>query len=77
MFCNESRDCCCRGKISCTAVVAAILGALFTFVIGIIVGAFFAQTFLANIAAIAVLAAVLFVLILIGAILYFCRRPCD
>lgn len=64
----------CR-KTNCLAIVAAILGILFFFVLGLLIGAALATTFLDNLAAIIVLGVVLLVLLILTIILLVCKKP--
>jgi hypothetical protein len=72
MMCN-GYECSCRGKISCLGIIGIIVAALFTLIVGFIVGAYIAETIVSNIAAFAVLGAVLFLLAVIWLIAYICR----
>ena len=74
-MCNNY-ECGCRERISCIGVIGLILAALFTLSIGIIIGAVFYETFLPILSTIIVLAIVLFILLVIWAIAFFCRRRC-
>ena len=68
-------------KNNCFRLIAEILGVLFAFTIGIIIGAELASTILAAIAAIIVLAIILGILFVLTIILIICKnrknnRPC-
>lgn len=72
MTCNNYTPCTrCRGN--CFFLIPAILIALLTFTIGLLVGAAIAATVLENLAAFIVIAVVFFVLLVVFAIAYFCR----
>ena len=72
MTCNNYTTCTrCRGN--CFFLIPAILIALLTFTIGLLVGAAIAATVLENLAAFIVIAVVFFVLLVVFAIAYFCR----
>ena len=64
-------------KNNCLGIVATILLAAFTTVIGIIIGASLAGTFLEALAAIIVLAVVLGILLILTLILLFCNKGKD
>ena len=72
----ENSDCECAMGFAgrrCTRIVLAVLGALFTFVVGLIVGAFMAAMILEALPALIVLAVVLFVLAAIAVFYLLCR----
>ena len=69
-FNNKEEKCC---KIKCLNVIIAILLTAFSFVIGLIIGASLAGTFLEALAAISVLAVVLGILLIIAIILKLCN----
>lgn len=78
----EESNCGCASFANnrCIRIILAVLGALFTFVVGVIVGSFIVEAVTEALAAIIVLAVVLFILIAI-AVFYLlcrrCRRTCD
>ena len=65
-----------RKNKCCGLIVLTILIALFTFAIGLLVGAAIAETVLANLAAFIILAVILFILIVIKIIMMLCERRC-
>lgn len=68
-------SCCNRRRNGgCKLLVLAILITLFAFTIGLIIGAALAETFLAALPAIIVLAVVLLILIIIKIVLILCER---
>lgn len=69
-FNNKEEKCC---KIKCLNVIIAILLTAFSFVIGLIIGASLAGTFIEALAAIIVLAVVLGILLIIAIILKLCN----
>ena len=64
--------CCVNNR--CVKIILAVLGALFTFVAGIIIGAFIAIPVIRALAAVVVLAVVLLILIAIAVFYLLCRR---
>lgn len=72
MTCNNYNPC-TRCRNSCFFLIPAILIALLTFTIGLLVGAAISATVLENLAAFIVIAVVFFVLLVIFAIAYLCR----
>lgn len=76
-------NCCdyaCCNSNRCLKVILAVLGALFTFVAGVLLGAAIAEQILSALAAVIVLAVVLLVLFGITAFYLLCRRcrrKCD
>ena len=72
MTCNNYTSC-TRCRSNCFFLIPAILIALLTFTVGLLVGASIAATVLENLATFIVLAVVFFVLLVIFAIAYFCR----
>ena len=77
----ETQECnyCCEPKkkckrISCLGIIAIILGVLFTFTLGLLIGAAIAATILGALAAIIVLAIVLGILLILTIILLACRN---
>ncbi len=70
-------------KCLCNWVILAILVALFTFVIGLIIGAALSSGILGALAAIIVLAVILLILIIVQVILLICckdktnKRKCE
>lgn len=78
IYCSETNKKC--KKNNCLAIVAIILGLLFTFVLGSIIGAALADLILLELAAIIILAVVLFILLIITLILLSCKvqkRYCN
>lgn len=71
---NEGR--CCI-KLCCFNIVLAIVAALFTFGLGLVLGTAFATTLIEYIASIIVFVVVMFVIFLILYILRMCRRDRD
>lgn len=65
----------CRCRC-CLWLIAAIIGALFLFTVGLLVGAAVADTIMAAMAAIIVLAVVLFIMTVAIIIYAFCRCRC-
>ena len=63
-----------ENKKNCLGIIATILFAAFTTVIGIIIGASLAGTFLQALAAIIVLAVVLGLLLILTIILLICKK---
>lgn len=64
----------------CLRIILAVLGALFTFVVGVIIGAFIAGVVFLALPALIVLAIVLLILIAIAVFTLVCRRcrrNCD
>ena len=73
-YCGEERPCC---RIRCCLwLIAAIVGALFLFTVGLLVGAAIAETVMAAMAAIIVLAVVLFIMTVVILIYSLCKRRC-
>ena len=64
----------CTNKKNCLGIIATILLAAFTTVIGIILGASLAGTFLEALAAIIVLAVVLGLFLILTIILLICKK---
>lgn len=77
IYCYDNKETKCKNKKNCLGTVAAILLAAFTTVIGIIIGASLAGTFLEALAAIIVLAVVLGILLILTLILLFCNKGKD
>ena len=77
IYCYDNKETKCKNKKNCLEIVAAILLAAFTTVIGIIIGASLAGTFLEALAAIIVLAVVLGILLILTLILLFCNKGKD
>ena len=74
IYCYDNREEKCNKKRNCLYIVATILLAAFTLVIGIIIGAALAGTILVALPAIIVLAIVLGLLLLLTIILMLCNR---
>lgn len=70
--------CCEKPKRNrcCSLIVLAILFALFTFTLGLLIGAAISSTILSALAAIIVLAVILLILIIIKIIMILCERRC-
>lgn len=66
----QSRNRCCR------LIVLAILIAIFTFTVGLLIGAALSRVILSALAAIIVFAIIIFILILIKIIMIRCERKC-
>lgn len=64
---------CDRCTYSCWAIIPAVLVALLTLTVGVILGAVLSETFLAALAAIITLAVVFFVAVVIWALVRICR----
>lgn len=77
IYCYDNKEPKGKNKKNCLETVAAILLAAFTTVIGIIIGASLAGTFLEALAAIIVLAVVLGILLILTLILLFCNKGKD
>ena len=77
IYCYDNKEPKCKNNKNCLETVAAILLAAFTTVIGIIIGASLAGTFLEALAAIIVLAVVLGILLILTLILLFCNKGKD
>ena len=77
IYCYDNKELKGKNKKNCLGIVAAILLAAFTTVIGIIIGASLAGTFLEALAAIIVLAVVLGILLILTLILLFCNKGKD
>ena len=77
IYCYDNKETKYKNKKNCLETVAAILLAAFTTVIGIIIGASLAGTFLEALAAIIVLAVVLGILLILTLILLFCNKGKD
>ena len=69
----DNNICYCRNKV-CLWIVAAIIGALFLFTLGLILGTVFAETFFPALSALIVLAVALFVMSVAFIILAICKR---
>lgn len=67
-FERKDRECCCLG------IVVAILAILFSFTIGLLIGAALSIIILLSLPAVIVLAIVLGILLLITLILFFCNK---
>ncbi len=74
IYCYDNREEKCTKKRSCLGIVAIILLAAFTLVIGLLIGAAISAAILANLAAIIVLAVVLGLLFILSLILIFCCK---
>ena len=77
IYCYDNKETKYKNKKNCLGIVAAILLAAYTTVIGIIIGASLAGTFLEALAAIIVLAVVLGILLILTLILLFCNKGKD
>lgn len=73
IYCCDNRK--YEKKTNCLGIVAVILLALFTFVIGLLIGAALALIVLISLPAIIVLAIVLGLLLLLTVILMICKKP--
>ena len=71
-YCCEQKKKC--RKIGCLGIVAIIIGLLFFFSLGLLIGAAISGTILANLAAIIVLAIVLGVILVLTLILILCKN---
>ncbi|MDD6478470.1 MAG: hypothetical protein PUF48_01475 [Oscillospiraceae bacterium] len=71
---NVSTSCCSCRTSRCLLFVFAIIGALFLATLGLILGAVFAESILAALAAFIVLAIVLLIIALISVFVAICRR---
>ena len=70
----EERTCRCGG----IRAIIYILGALFTLLLGGILGAIFAETVFANLAVFIVAAAIVLLMLIIALIIRYCRQlPCE
>ena len=68
-------DGCCTCRSNCCLwIVSAIIGALFLFTLGLILGTVFAETFFPALSALIVLAVALFVMAIAFAIVAICKR---
>lgn len=74
VYCYDNREDRCNRRRNCLGIVAIILLALFTFVLGLIIGAALFGAILDSLPAIIVLAIVLGILLLLTVILMFCNR---
>ena len=74
IYCYDNREEKCNKKRNCLYIVATILLAAFTLVIGIIIGAALAGTILVALPSIIVLAIVLGLLLILTLILLVCCR---
>ena len=73
IYCYDNREeKCCKRK-NCLGIVAIILLAAFTLVIGLLIGAAISAAILANLAAIIVLAVILGLLFVLAIILIICN----
>ncbi len=72
VYCYNNKEERCSKRKNCLSIVAIILLAAFTLVIGIIIGAALSATILASLAAIIVLAVILGLLLILATILIFC-----
>lgn len=74
IYCYDNREEKCNKKRNCLYIIATILLAAFTLVIGIIIGAILAGTIFVALPAIIVLAIVLGLLLILTLILLVCCR---
>ena len=74
IYCYDNKENKCTNKKNCLGIIATILLAAFTTVIGIILGASLAGTFLEALAAIIVLAVVLGLFLILTIILLICKK---
>lgn len=77
IYCYDNKPEKCPRKRNCLGIIAVILLAAFTLVIGILIGAALAGTILAALPAIIVLAVILGLLLLLTVILIICNRKKD
>lgn len=77
IYCYENKEEKCPKRKNCLGIVAVILLAAFTFVIGLLIGAALALVVLLSLPAIIVLAIILGLLLLITIILMLCNRKKD
>lgn len=77
IYCYDNREERCPRKRNCLGIVAIILLAAFTLVLGLIIGAAVAAAILAALPAIIVLAVILGLLLILTLILMFCNRKKD
>lgn len=73
IYCCDNRK--CEKKTNCLGIVAVILLALLTFVIGLLIGAALALIVLISLPAIIVLAVILALLLILTLILMKCKQP--
>ena len=77
IYCFENKERKCAEKKNCLGIVAIILLALFTFTIGLLIGAALALVILISLPAIIVLAIILGLLLLLTVILMICNKKRD
>lgn len=77
IYCYDNKENKCKSKVGCLVIIAGIIFAAFATVIGIILGATLATTFLEALAAIIVLAVVLGILFILTLILMICNKGKD
>jgi Mn2+/Fe2+ NRAMP family transporter len=73
IYCYCNKDC---KKKSCIGIAVAIFFVAFAFTIGTIIGASLSTAVLDALAAVIVLAVVLFILFVVALILQYCKRRC-
>ena len=73
IYCYCNKDC---KKKSCIGIVVSIFFVAFAFTIGLIIGAALSTAVLDSLAAVIILAVVLFILFVAALIIQFCRRRC-
>ena len=74
VYCYDNRDEKCNKRKNCLGIVAIILLAAFTFVIGLLIGAAVFGAILGALAAVIVLAVILGLLLILTIILMLCNR---
>ncbi|MDY4975845.1 MAG: hypothetical protein SO147_02975 [Clostridia bacterium] len=77
---HVSTNDCCERKTCCNLIPFLIFGALFLFVLGLIIGTMLVQIISANLVAFIILAAILFVLAVVAWIVHRCncrRKICE
>ncbi len=74
IYCYDNTEKKCSRKINCLGIVAIILLAAFTLVIGLLIGAAISASILGALAAVIVLAVVLGLMLILAIILLFCNK---
>ena len=74
IYCFNNKETKCHEKRNCLGIVGVILLALFTLVIGLLIGAALSTVILAALPAIIVLAIILGLLLLLTVILMLCNK---